>query len=86
MTMQKVYLDSFLTKQIEVARKGAKLWEAPTKMRPIQKSPRIPTDIFRGSYMDGKEFNLSTLISKTHASLVCFFFNQFGEVGAEIIS
>jgi hypothetical protein len=60
-----------------VAQKGAKLWEAPTKMRPIHLCPKMPD--LNGIWMDKSTESLLARIKGHNVTLVCFYFNQFGE-------
>ncbi|KAJ3251677.1 SWI SNF, matrix associated, actin dependent regulator of chromatin, sub b, member 1 [Boothiomyces macroporosus] len=61
----------------EIALKGAKLWEAPQYMRPVQISPKIAD--LKGQTFDGTDISLWKLVPQAKASLISFHFNQFGE-------
>ena len=70
--MQHGYYDN--AKQI--LRVGAKLWEAPTRMKLLQQSPRLP--LF-GAKFHNTNNTLQDVITKNKCTLVAFQFNQLGE-------
>ncbi|KAJ3369672.1 hypothetical protein HDU91_007003 [Kappamyces sp. JEL0680] len=77
--IKEAFYEGYYDNAKQVAKLGAKLWTAPTKARPLQKSPRIPD--FQAKTIEGKDFNLYKIIGASQMTLVGFFFNQFGEVG-----
>jgi hypothetical protein len=75
--IQEAFHENYFRNAREVATKGAKLWEAPTKIRPSHVSPKMPD--LKGTWMDSANESLLTRIKQHNVTLVCFFFNQFGE-------
>ncbi|KAI9364512.1 ATP10 protein-domain-containing protein [Zopfochytrium polystomum] len=63
--------------QKELARKGPKLWEAPTKMTAENFSPRLPP--ISGHNLLGDKVDTSSLIAGSKVSLVAFLFTAYGE-------
>ncbi|KAK6091908.1 Mitochondrial ATPase complex subunit atp10 [Batrachochytrium dendrobatidis] len=61
----------------EVSRKGAKLWEAPEKIRSGQYSHLVPN--VSGTLMNGEKTDIMSYVSRHKVTLVVFFFNAFGE-------
>ncbi|KAH9245530.1 hypothetical protein BASA81_016976 [Batrachochytrium salamandrivorans] len=56
----------------EVSRKGAKLWEAPEKIRSGQHSQPIPN--VTGRLMSGEKTDVMSYVSKHKVTMVVFFF------------
>lgn len=62
----------------QVATKGAKLWEAPMKIRLQATSPQIP--LINAKFIDGSVFDMEQIIKNNKCTLFGFFFNDFGVV------
>jgi hypothetical protein len=75
--IREAFHENYYRNAQQVARKGAKLWEAPEKMRAMHLCPKMPN--LKGIWMDKSQDTLLTKIQKNKATLVCFYFNQFGE-------
>ena len=63
----------------QVAKEGAKLWQAPTSLIPLSNAPRM-YGFEGGTTMDQSPFSIPRLIGMKQCLLVGIFFNQFGEV------
>ena len=62
---------------LEVVKKGAKLWEASNTMIPIVNAKMLIS--LKGDSLIGKKVDLVPLAQKYHLSLVCWVFSAFGE-------
>jgi ATP10 protein len=62
----------------EILKLGAKLWEAPNRLKPIKTCIEIPP--IQGKLMSGETMNARKYTSLNSVTLVGIYFNAFGEV------
>ncbi|KAI8924935.1 ATP10 protein-domain-containing protein [Entophlyctis helioformis] len=81
MLMKEAFAKGYWSDFKEVAKKGAKLWEAPDVMRAGQYSPVVPN--VSGTLMDGRKSDVLEYVKQNKATLVVYYFNAFGEKQVE---
>ncbi|KND03244.1 uncharacterized protein SPPG_02297 [Spizellomyces punctatus DAOM BR117] len=75
--LKKAFREGYWDDYKEAARKGAKLWEAPRRMRNANASPLVPNPQSRT--LAGQTTDVMSLVRNKKASLVTFMFSAFGE-------
>ncbi|KAJ3067570.1 Mitochondrial ATPase complex subunit atp10 [Quaeritorhiza haematococci] len=78
--MTQAFKEGYWDDPKEIARKGAKLWEAPKTLRAQNISPALP--VVKGTNLLGTPTDLHTLL-QNKISLVTFVFTAFGEPHAQ---
>ncbi|KAI9011145.1 ATPase assembly factor ATP10, partial [Gaertneriomyces semiglobifer] len=74
---KKAFRDGYWDDYKETARKGAKLWDAPKRMRVPSASPLVPNPT--ATNLNGEVTDVLSLVKNKKASLVTFMFSAFGE-------
>ncbi|KAI8911241.1 ATP10 protein-domain-containing protein [Powellomyces hirtus] len=75
--LKQAFRDGYWDDYKEAARKGAKLWEAPKRIRKAQGSPMIPNPTTKS--LTGQTTDVLSLVRGKKATLVTFMFSAFGE-------